>query len=282
MMNAGFERWILESHRPATPMTLLVGSLAGGAICGAIGCAMFTPSSALPGLVFGVSVGFVVSPVLIVALRGKPLVPAMVIVTAPAALVACVGGLSWNPLVTQLSVVVFCAMAVVGSMILPDLPGDVEPGTCGRCGYDMTGLVRCPECGWVEADALHLVGPSRRAWVLAALVVLVGFVGPLVLAGRAAVERHRPRSTQELIEQLGANDIELQGEAMQALQLQGSAPLIIALSHSRPAVRENAARALGIMRAVSATNALTSALRDPDPRVREEAKRALDAIAQRK
>jgi len=93
-----------------------------------------------------------------------------------------------------------------------------------------------------------------------------------------ARERTRAHSSIELVEQLGADDMQLQWEARHELSLQGAAPLIRALRHSNAGVRRNAAWALESLKDPAARDELKRLLNDPDPWTRDHARKALDAL----
>ena len=75
-------------------------------------------------------------------------VPGALIVFMPSLTVAMVAAITF-PALTLASVVVFCAMAGLCYVVLPDTDEWARPAPpgCPHCGYDTTGLTQCPECG---------------------------------------------------------------------------------------------------------------------------------------
>lgn len=253
----------------------------GGGIVGFIAGRMFGPLADSIGMFLGSILGLLLSPGMVAALLRKPIPLGLTIITLPAIVVAIVGGYSGQPSVTLLSVVVFGAMMFVAWLVLPVSVPRYKPHECHQCGYDISGLTRCPECGRpVVKTGFREPGLTRpQRWLVASIIIIAGAAFPLALAGMLAYERHRPKTTEELIEQLGSLDMELHEEAMNALAAQGTAPLIRALSHRNTVVRRNAARALSFNPDPSAIEPLRKLLSDPDPWVRQYAQAAFDAAS---
>jgi hypothetical protein len=259
---------------------ILLLSIGGGVLVGWIAATTVSPIAAPFGAAFGMIVGVAVSPLLLATLRNRPLIPSALIILPPSLAVAFLSGLSGNPLITMFSVIVFCAMAVVASQVLPAISPPTRPGHCHVCDYERGDLPRCPECGNGKDDELELK-PTPRSRRRLLTAVALGLLIPAVGAGYAAYERHRPRTTAEWIERLGHNDVQIQWEARQALMRRGQAPLIQAMTHPKAGVRRNAALALGVLGDPSAREVLEAALNDPDWHVQKEAERALEKLAGR-
>lgn len=94
-------------------------------------------------------VGFMVSPLLMVALYSPPLRLSLRWVYIPAITTAFVFGLppALDPSWTYLSVPVFIVMSFIARAVLPKL--HTSEGLCPHCGYNLTGNTsgKCPECG---------------------------------------------------------------------------------------------------------------------------------------
>ncbi|MFG0284692.1 MAG: HEAT repeat domain-containing protein [Phycisphaerales bacterium JB039] len=258
-------------------VALVAFSIAGGAVIGATAATSITPIGLVFGLAFGAIVGCMVSPIIVITLFRKHLGFAIPAVLVPAVIVALIAGQATNIVVTLLSVVVFCAVAAASYLALPHAQRG-GPHDCLECGYDITGLSRCPECGYQAGSSSWKSLPRAPRVAGAIVIVVIGFVIPLLLASYAAYERHRPRSADEWIGLLGSHDVQMQGEARQALIEHGADPLIRALSHWDPTVRRNAALALESLADPAAREALVAALDDSDPEVRDRAAAALEAI----
>lgn len=255
---------------------VLVGALAGGTID------LFL----LPyGASFGAIVGLFCSPILIAALWRRPLLLATCMILPPAMVTAIIAGQSGEVGTTLLSVVVFIGMACIAGQLLPELPLRIREGCCRECRYELGDLPCCPECGTPAGfdPSLPLPSPPSRArrlaWAIALMITTVML--PMAAASHAAWDRHRPRTTAELIEMLGDNDIRIQAEARRALRPLGAPVMIEAMQHSDPQVRRRAAKALGEIRDPSAREALEAALTDPDRNVQHEALSALRALGAR-
>ncbi len=268
------------SRSPARVVGIVAISAVAGACIGTIGAVMCTPIGAPFGFMGGAVIGLLVSPILLFALIRKPLPLACLLVAAPSLMAVVLGGIAQNPGVCLLSVVVFVGMAAVCGLVLQDRPQTVAPERCAKCGYDVGSLAQCPECGMVMGSGLQPdTGARRQARLgIAFAILLLAVIPVLGGSGWAAYQRHRHRTTAELIEQMGDNDMEIQWESRHALEAQGAQPLIRALRHPKAGVRMNAAWALEDLRDPAARDELTRLLNDPDRYVRERAQRALNAI----
>ncbi len=257
-------------------MLLVAASVCIGATVGGCAVAILAPFVLSFGIVGGAIVGVIVSPVLVALLGRKPPLRALAIVIGPSLIAGVLGGLSLNPAVSLLAIVVFLGMAGVASAVLADDPSLIRLGTCRTCGYEVNDLSTCPECGTDQANAVpdgRTV--NRRIRLAFALAVAAGGLG---LLGFASYNRHRVRSTAELVDQLGDNDMQLQWEARHELAKRDSAALIAALSDPRVGVRRNAAWALVDIRDPAARPALTRLLNDPDRWTRDYANQALSHL----
>jgi hypothetical protein len=262
---------------PAGRIAVFVAASVGmGAIIGGIAAGIMAPFAAFFGVVGGAIVGLIVSPVIVVLLGRKPILRALALVLGPSIAAGVLGGFSLHPGVSLLAIVVYLGMAGVASVLLADAANLVPAGCCVRCGYEVKDLPKCPECGWdrgARAPESRTL-PRRDRLVLAA----VAAAGGLGLLGYAVYERHRVRSTAELVDQLGANDMQLQWEAQHELAKREPAALVKALDDPRVGVRRNAAWALEDVRDPTARPALKRLLNDPDPWTRDHAKRALERL----
>lgn len=247
---------------------------------GGIGAISIAPFVCSIGLVFGAMVGLAVSPCVTYCLRRKPLIAFALGVFLPALLVAVLAAASGNPLVTLLSVVTYAIMPPALEMVLPDDDSIFDPGKCRACGYEITGLARCPECGRPVpgmASPIKLAG-RRSRWVGAGVLVLLGFVLPLGLAAAAAYDELRPKRTVDYIRQLGDNDIERQHRACIALTARPLSELLPLLNDPNPGIRANAALTVAMKGDPDGRAAIASLVNDPVPWVSERAKTAIELL----
>lgn len=56
-----------------------------------------------------------------------------------------------------------------------------RPGQCSRCGYDVRGVTKCPECGTQVADLRNTCQPSKGKLIRKCLVFLIYVVIALIL-----------------------------------------------------------------------------------------------------
>lgn len=249
-------------------------------VCAALASSLFAPFVRTEAIVIGLGIGVVLSPLVVLCLRRKALCIALPACLVSPALASLLGGLAESILCIMLSIPVFIGSLWTGWLLFSDKPTDCPPGICRKCGYDKGSAKICPECGCqhdtieTPPSVITRIGYKR---IIACGVIASCLVAPLGTAAWCAYDRYRPKSIAHLIGQLGDNDMHLQWEARTELvRRRAGKELTNALGHTNPGVRLNAAWALESLPDVGAKSALTKAIDDPDPYVREHARRAFD------
>lgn len=248
---------------------------------GGVSAMMVAPFAAPFGAVYGALIGLVLAPALVAALMRKSELVGGALIFGPATLVGVLAGIASQPLWSMfLAAEVYMSMAAVAWLVLPDTYPRKHRSECGACGYSIQGLARCPECGRAVNERQGGISQAgaRGRRLTACVVVALGVLLPLSFGTGLVVKRYKPRTTEEWIEQMGDNDMQLQWEARHALVAQGREPLLRALGHKYGGVRANAAWALEELRDPSTREALQRTARDPDPYVRKHVQDALDAL----
>lgn len=138
---------------------ILILSVLGGWLCGVaagFGCG-WPPDGGLIQIlaVWGAILGLIVFPLLLIALRWRPLGKSMALMLPPSVALAGFGAMTPTPLITLLSIPVFVFLAFMARKVLPDIRTLPDPDLCVKCGYSLKGVShsphrRCPECGHVE------------------------------------------------------------------------------------------------------------------------------------
>lgn len=258
-------------------------SIGGGGFIGSVSglMGMTDPIGAFVGLTVGAIIGVFVTPFIIGALHKKPLEIAWPIVILPPIVPAMFAGASGSLAAVIATVVVFCAMAAIASLVLADIPERVLPGICKKCGYDAKELATCPECG-VPTEAEPQAGANRPTDAKApgpvltvALICILGVILPTGFTIHAHHERHRARTPAEWVERLGEHDMQIQWEARRAVSRAGLATTLSAATHPDRNVRTNAMWVLEDFRGPEVRAALEAALSDPDRYVRDRAAETL-------
>jgi len=174
----------VEPWHPAARAAVLLGvSVGAGALCGGLGVigqlAIMSPF----GVVVGAVIGLLIWPVAILTLWRVSLSSAMPIVLVPAVVTAVLGGLVTDaPFYSMLSVPVFIACQMIARLVLrPVARHCPAPGMCRGCGYDRSGLDRCPECGRLAEPWEPSERPWRRRTASAVVVAVLGVVAPNVV-----------------------------------------------------------------------------------------------------
>ncbi|MBN1343279.1 MAG: HEAT repeat domain-containing protein, partial [Phycisphaerae bacterium] len=249
------------------------------------------------GFVVGALFGLLSAPILVLTLRRKRAevaVPLVGLLTLMVALFSTkVGSLLWPIVAATACCWLSC---LVAHLLMEDVVPRFSPGTCQACGYRLTGNTSgvCPECGTTVSrppESIKSQGRVFKAFLadkspfIRLLMILAAFLSvpaALVLLSLPRVlARMTPSDVPALIERLGSDDVELAEDARAALTGLGAAPLVDALKHSNPAVRSNAAQALGALRDRAAVPALVDALTDSNGETRERAARALGQMGDR-
>ncbi len=140
-----------QQDEPATVLESVAFSAVSGLICGGLYAAMlFTMDEVSLGLMFGLVLGLLVSPIVVAIHRNCSIAN-----TGCASLVLCVvlivvaGVTRFDPGLTLLGVIgAFLVTCAVVARYFPAVRR-IELFMCESCGYDLRGVrdVRCPECG---------------------------------------------------------------------------------------------------------------------------------------
>lgn len=259
--------------------TFLVASVVGGAVIGGIAALAIVPFGCPFGVFFGATFGLAVSPWVTYCLRRKPFIVFIPGVFLPALFVALLAASSGSPPLTLLSVVTFFALPAAIALVIPDDDSIFDPGKCRACGYEIAGLTRCPECGRPVNGLSAIERPGQRVrWAVAVMIALVGFVLPLGLAGAAAYDELRPKTTAEYIRQLGDNDMERQHRACVALTARPLSELLPLLNDPNPGIRANAALTVAMKGDPDGRAAIAALVNDPVPWVSERARAAVELL----
>lgn len=148
---------------------------------------------------------------------------------------------------------------------------------CVRCGYEASGVTRCPECGGESRAVSVGKGAAWRG------VLWSGALGAaLFCAAYCWVDRWRARSPSELVELLGDDDFFAQREALRTLVKDKEVVVLVqALRHPDSRVRRNAATGLGMLHDPTTLEDVKKAQQDANGRVRAAADAASWSIRNR-
>ncbi len=101
----------------------------------------------LDALIIGGAIGMFLSPLANVLLWRAPLARVTLWFLPPASLLALFTRLLGDPIIAIVTIPFFVTLLILIRLVMPRRAEAIPPGICTECGYDTTGLVRCPECG---------------------------------------------------------------------------------------------------------------------------------------
>jgi len=135
---------------------LFVLSVAGGGVLGMLSaCAYWSMTGFIP-FVVGLAVGFLFSPLFVVATLRKNILIGPMIILGGSGIIAAVSSYFISIPISFLSTIaVFLLLCIIVWFELQETWPDYESSKCPDCGYDLRGSGRaagCPECGWNRSE----------------------------------------------------------------------------------------------------------------------------------